>query len=236
MMHSQLLTRLKSESKYKTSEGGGVRARSLTHNTLRGRGACQSSGMELGRVDKLHSLTWACTQPTQSGQCIVGTFLVLGRTTGNMNTQDSPQPRLGGSHHLPPYSILCTSPRSLHPNGFSLLGLPRGSPEIAPTRTPTTLEPHNFASRPRIQVRSKAKLQLLSRAFQRYVAGHQKLFNGMSHVVCSQVNWVNSQLFLIENQTDNLTPDSSFGHNLCFRCSNEQCKPILNIYVPRAFQ
>ncbi len=52
-MHSQLLTRLKSESKYKTSEGGGVRARSLTHNTLRGRGACQSSGMGLGRVDKL---------------------------------------------------------------------------------------------------------------------------------------------------------------------------------------
>jgi hypothetical protein len=40
LMHSQLLERLKSESKYKTAEGGGVRARSLVHNTLRGRGVC----------------------------------------------------------------------------------------------------------------------------------------------------------------------------------------------------
>jgi hypothetical protein len=27
----------------------------------------------------------------------------------------------------------------------------------------------------------------------------------------------------------------SFGHNLCFRCPNEQYEPILDIYVPRAF-
>ncbi len=33
-----------------------------------------------------------------------------------------------------------------------------GSPEIPPCGTPGTLEPHNFASRPRIEVRSKAKL------------------------------------------------------------------------------
>jgi hypothetical protein len=46
---------------------GGVGARSLAHNTLRGRGACWSSGMGLGKVDKLHSLTQAYTQPTQSG-------------------------------------------------------------------------------------------------------------------------------------------------------------------------
>jgi hypothetical protein len=31
------------------------------------------------------------------------------------------------------------------------------------------------------------------------------------------------------------TPDPSFGHNLCFRCPNEQCEPILDIYVSRAF-
>jgi len=64
MMHSQLLERLKSESKYKTAEGEGVRAGSLVHNTLKGRGLCWSSGMGLGRVDKLHSFTWAYTQPT----------------------------------------------------------------------------------------------------------------------------------------------------------------------------
>jgi hypothetical protein len=41
---------------------------------------------------------------------------------------------------------------------------------------------------------------------------------------------------MVESQTDNLTLGPSFGHNLCFKCPNEQCEPILDIYVPRAFQ
>jgi len=53
--------------KQETTEDGGVRAHSLAHNTLRGRGACWSSEMGLGRVDKLHSLTRAYTKPTQGG-------------------------------------------------------------------------------------------------------------------------------------------------------------------------
>jgi hypothetical protein len=61
LTHSQLFEGLKSESKYKIAEGGGVGARSLAHNILRGRRACWSSGMGLGRVDKLHSLTRAYT-------------------------------------------------------------------------------------------------------------------------------------------------------------------------------
>jgi len=84
-----------------------------------------------------------------------------------MDTQDSPQPGLGGSHHLPPYSIFCGWPRRLHPNAFSLPGLPSGSPEIAPNGTLTTLEPHgalatlephNFARKPQIAMWSKTKL------------------------------------------------------------------------------
>jgi hypothetical protein len=65
--HSQLLEGLKCESKWKTTKEGGFQPRSLTHNTLRGKGTCCSFGMGLGRVDKLHSLTRAYTQPTQSG-------------------------------------------------------------------------------------------------------------------------------------------------------------------------
>ncbi len=34
----------------------------------------------------------------------------------------------------------------------------------------------------------------------------------------------------------NLTPDPSFGHNLCFICSNGLLEPILGIYVLRSFQ
>jgi hypothetical protein len=64
----------------------------------------------------------------------------------------------------------------------------------------------------------------------------RELFNGMWHVVCSQINRVDSRLFLVGSQIGSLTLDPSFGHNLCFRCPNEQCEPILDIYVPRAFQ
>jgi len=34
----------------------------------------------------------------------------------------------------------------------------------------------------------------------------------------------------------NLTPDLSFGYNLCVKCPNGSCKLILNIYVPKDFQ
>jgi len=43
---------------------------------------------------------------------------VLGQATGNTDSLDSPWPGLGGSHHLPPYIILCVAPPHPHPNGF----------------------------------------------------------------------------------------------------------------------
>ncbi len=67
MMHFQLLEGLKCESKYNIVEEGGVGACPLVHSTLRGRGACWSSRMGLRQVDKLHSVTRACTKPTQGG-------------------------------------------------------------------------------------------------------------------------------------------------------------------------
>jgi hypothetical protein len=41
---------------------------------------------------------------------------------------------------------------------------------------------------------------------------------------------------MVKSRIGNLTPDPSFGHNLCFKCPNGPCEPILDIYVPRAFQ
>ncbi len=181
MMHSQLLERLKCESKQKITKKGGVGACSLAHNTLRGRGACQSSKMGLGRVDKLHSLTRAYTKPTQGGQCIVEALLMLGQATSNMDTQDSPRPGLGGSHHLPSYSILCTSPRGPHPNGFlsrdSQVGVPKspklGFPQL---QNPITLR-ENF--------RSRCSLKQSCNPC-------QDLFNGMLHAIYRQENQVDS--------------------------------------------
>jgi len=65
---------------------------------------------------------------------------------------------------------------------------------------------------------------------------HQELSNDMSHATCTQVNRVNSWLLVVRSQFVNLTLGLSFGHNLCFKCPNESCKHILDIYVSINFQ
>jgi hypothetical protein len=40
---------------------------------------------------------------------------------------------------------------------------------------------------------------------------------------------------MVGSQTANLTPNHSFGHNLCYKCSNGQCKPISSIYSLKDF-
>ncbi len=154
---------------------------------------------------------------------------MLGRATGNTDTQDSPRPGLGGSHHLPPYSILCSSPRRLHPNGYfsrdSRVGVSKSRQMGLPGLwSPITL---------RADLGSQCDLKKSFRS-------RRDLSNGMSHVLYSQVFRVDSRLLVVGSQNwqtpGNSTPDPSFGHNLCFRCPNEQCEPILNIYASRAFQ
>jgi len=63
-----------------------------------------------------------------------------------------------------------------------------------------------------------------------------ELFNDMSHTTCTKGNQGDSRLLVVNSQIVNLTPDPSFGHNLCFRCPNGWCEPILNIYISIAFQ
>jgi hypothetical protein len=65
---------------------------------------------------------------------------------------------------------------------------------------------------------------------------HRKLYNGMSHTTCVQGNWGDFWLLVVGSQIGNLTSGLSFSHNLCLKCPNESWKPILNIYVLRAFQ
>jgi hypothetical protein len=39
----------------------------------------------------------------------------------------------------------------------------------------------------------------------------------------------NFLLLMVGSQIVNLIPNISFHHNLCFKCSNGSCKPILDI-------
>jgi hypothetical protein len=57
----------------------------------------------------------------------------------------------------------------------------------------------------------------------------QELFNGISHVACTQRNRVDSRLLVVGSQITNLTPDH-------YKCPNGQCEPILGIYTSRSFR
>ncbi len=150
---------------------------------------------------------------------------MLGRATGTPNTQDSPRPGLGGSHHLPPYSILCASPREPHPNGFLSRDSQVGVPKLHQPRVPQLWG----------RITSYADLGSRHVLKQSY-SPCQELSNGMLHVSCTQVNRVDSRLLVVGSQIANLTPGHSFAHNLCYRCPNEQWEPILDIYTSIAFQ
>jgi hypothetical protein len=65
---------------------------------------------------------------------------------------------------------------------------------------------------------------------------HQELSNSMLHIAWMQGNQSDSWFLLLGSQIANLIPDPSFGYNLCVKCPNGSCEPILYIYVSRAFQ
>jgi hypothetical protein len=44
-------------------------------------------------------------------------FWCWDKPRATLDSFDSPRPGLGGSHHLPPYSIFCVTPQEPHSNG-----------------------------------------------------------------------------------------------------------------------
>jgi hypothetical protein len=139
--------------------------------------------------------------------------------------QYSPQPGLGGSHHLPPYSILCVTPLHLHLNGtfsrdsqggvlkLSLFGLPGLWQLITPC----------------------SDLRL-GWGLKKTCSCPWDLSNGVLHSTYTHWGRVDSWLLVVGSQTTNLTPDPSFVHNLCCRCLNGSCKVIFGIYASKPFQ
>jgi len=149
---------------------------------------------------------------------------VLGRATGNTNTQDSPRPGLAGSQHLPPYSILCDSPQSPHPNGYFSRDSRAGIPKSRQMGLPGLWSLITL----RADLRSRCGLK-------QSCSSRRELSKAMSYSRIGHRKKVDSRLFVVGSQIGSSTPGPSFGHNLCFRCPNEQCEPILNIYASRAF-
>jgi len=144
--------------------------------------------------------------------------LGVGTSHEQLGLLDSPRPRLGGSHHLPPYSILCSSPPRLHPNGLFFQDSQMGVLKLSRVRvlglwTAIFLRP---------ELRS-------GRVLNQSCSSHRELFNAMSHSFRRCREEVDSQLLVVGSQTGSLTPGPSFTHNLGCRCPNGQCEAILDI-------
>ncbi len=150
---------------------------------------------------------------------------MLGLATGNLDSLDSPWPGLGGNHHLPPYSILCSSTRRLHPNGSFSRDSQGGVPKLS------WFELLRFWA----SITSRPKLGL-GRGLNQSCSSHQKFSNGVSHFTYTHWDRVDSWLLVVRSQIANLIPGPSFDHNLCFKCPNGSCKATLDIYTSRTFQ
>jgi len=137
---------------------------------------------------------------------------------------DSPRPRLGGSHHLPPYSILCVTPREPHPNGTFFRDSQGGVPKLSRAGLLGLWELISPGSNLRLEW-----------GLNKSCNSPQELFNALSHSFCRHREEVNSQLLVVGSQTASFTPGPSFAHNLGCRCPNGSCEAILDIYTLRPF-
>jgi hypothetical protein len=141
---------------------------------------------------------------------------------GTLDSLDSPRPGLRGSHHLPPYSILCVAPSCPHPSGC----LSRDSQSGVPKRSRFGFLGlwAIITSRPDLRSRQ---------ALNQSCSSPWELSNAMLRSPNAHWDRVDSQLFVVGSQTAGLTPDPSFAHNLGCKCPNESCEAILDIYASR---
>jgi len=144
--------------------------------------------------------------------------LGVGTSHKQLGLLDSPRPGLGGSHHLPPYSILCSSLPRLHPNGLFFQDSQMGVPKLSRVRvlglwTAISLRPELGSGR----------------VLNQSCSSRRELSNAMSHSFRRCREEVDSQLLVVRSQTGSLTPGPSFTHNLGCRCPNGQCEAILDI-------
>jgi hypothetical protein len=152
-------------------------------------------------------------------------FWCMDKPHANTNSQDSPRPGLGGSHHLPPYNIFYSWPQDQHPNVILSLDSQVEVPKFLKLGLPQLWRPITLC----------ADLWLRW-SLKQCCSPCRELSNGMWNATYTQGNQGDSWFLVIKSQIGNLTPGPSFGHNLCFRYPNGSCEPILDIYVPKAFQ
>jgi hypothetical protein len=196
-------------------------------NTKRGwEGHAESSEIRLGRGTS-YLVTRSCiqNQPTSWLVHIENTLGVDNKPRATLDSLDSPRPGLRGSHHLPPYSILCVTLPHLHPNGFFSQDSQSGVPKLS-----------RFGLLGLWAFITSCSDLRLGWGLKQTCSSLRELSNNVSHSTCTHQGQVDSWLFMVGSQTGSLTPSLSFDHNLCCRCPNGSCEAILDIYTSRPFQ
>jgi hypothetical protein len=186
----------------------------------------ESSGIRLGRGTS-YLVTRSCiqNQPTSWLVHIRNILGVENKPRATLDSLNSPRPGLGGSHHLPPYSILCVTSPHLHPNGSFSRDSQNGIPKLSRFGLPGLW---TF-------ITSCSDLRL-GWGLKQTCSSPSKLSNGLSHSTFTHRDRVDSWLLVVGSQIASLTPDLSFDHNLCRRYPNGPCEAILDIYTSRPFQ
>jgi len=146
----------------------------------------------------------------------------------HFDTQNSPRPELEGSHHLPPYSILCNAPQ-----GYIQMALFPGTPKLKSRNCSETVP----VGVPGLWMLITPNCRVWSQqCFNQSCSPHRDLSNAMYHSQFKGREEVDSRLLMVGSQTTNLTPGPSFAHNLGCKCPKVQCKAIFDIYASRPFQ
>jgi hypothetical protein len=98
-----------------------------------------------------------------------------------------------------------------------------------PERVPVGLPGLWTAITPRLNLGSR-------RGLNQSCSPWRELSNAVLHSRSARREQVDSQLLVVGSQIGSLTPGLSFAHNLGYRCPNDQCEAILDIYTSRPFQ
>ncbi len=140
---------------------------------------------------------------------------MLGQATGNTTSVDSPRPGLGGSHHLPPYSILCVTPRRLHSNGFLSRDSQSGVPKLS-----------RFGLSGLWTVIASSPDLRSGQGLNQCCSSRRELSNAVSHSPTARRERVDSRLLVVRSQTGNLTPGPSFAHNWAANVQMTHARPF----------
>jgi hypothetical protein len=187
-------------------------------STKRGRGVVlEALGFRLGRDQAIRSRI--CIQNQHElvrshSACI----WCWDKSRANSDSHDTPRPGLGGSHHLPPYTILCSPAQRLHPNGSFSRDSQGGVPKLS--RFGLLGLWASITSRPELGS---------GRGLKQSCSSPRELSNAMSHSRCKRRKKVDSRLLVVGSQIVSLTPGPSFAHNLGCKCPNGQCEASLDI-------